>query len=482
MKYISTRGLKAEKYGADAIIEGLAADGGLYMPKVLPKIDILDIDNLDYKALCVKILEKFFPQFKKSDLEKICQYDKFEIEEIVKVKSFEDKSFLELFHGPTASFKDMALSLLPNLMEYSYRLKNRKQKTLIMTATSGDTGSAALEAFANKKNFKIAVFYPVAGVSEMQKLQMDTVKADNVYVYPIEGNFDDAQNAIKELFLDPEISFLANKNNYRLSSANSINIGRLISQTVYYYYAYLYLMKAKIISDTKKLDISVPTGNFGNILAAIIAKEMGLPIENIICASNANNILTEFIKTRKYDIKREFKRTLSPSMDIIISSNLERFLFLSADYDHNIIKKSYNELKENNSFKWKENLPSYLKAMSVNDDSTIKSIREAFERYNYLIDPHTAVAYEASKLSNNHCLIVSTASPYKFADSILMAIDNENRIENSLESKLKKIEKISASKMPNSIAKMLKVKTPEKEKIEISKIKTEIKKIMEESI
>lgn len=426
MKYHSTRSRTDFVSGPEAIIAGLAPDGGLYVPERLPAVNWRTLPTT-YRELARHILGLFFPEFSQSVLSRIIAgYNKFDSHEIVQLRDFDDYAFLELYHGPTASFKDMALSLLPGLLRESYRLTGRGETAFIMVATSGDTGSAALEGFAGQEGTEIMVLYPDGGVSEIQQLQMEAVCDSNAHVFAIAGNFDDAQHAVKQAFVNTDIRQLAAKRSKDLSSANSINIGRLVPQIVYYFYAYQQLAAARRIDEGAILDVSVPTGNFGDILAAIYAKAMGLPLGNVICASNTNKVLTDFFASGRYDSRREFAKTISPSMDILVSSNLERYLHLLCEGDSELIAGCYRSLAESGCFDWPLDFPSDLRSKHKTDPETTALIRDAFVKYRYLIDPHTAVAYGAAELATNYCLIVSTASPYKFSDAVLAAVEGSD--------------------------------------------------------
>lgn len=482
MKYLSARNKNIEVSGTDAIIKGISDDGGLFVPEKLPKINLENLIDLSYEELAVEIISLFFPEISKERLKKIVKnYEVFEIDEPVSIKSFNDISFLELYHGPTASFKDMALTLLPGLMKASYDINKLDEKIFVLVATSGDTGSAALEGFGKEKDLGIAVFYPNGGVSEIQMLQMEQGASENAYVYSIIGNFDDAQRSVKEIFVDENIKKLEEKFKINLSSANSINIGRLVPQIVYYFYAYFKLVKDNVIDFGEKIDVAVPTGNFGNILASIYGKKMGLPFENIICSSNENDVLYDFIKTKRYNKNRDFKKTLSPSMDILVSSNLERFLYLITDGDNEYIKNIFRKLKEKGEFSFDREFPEFLKGQKINDEDTKKLIGEVFEELGYLIDPHTAVAYGASKISENHKLIVSTASPFKFSKTVLDGIGIDNSQMN-LKDRIKKLEEIGNLKAPKSISEKLEEKIKPKYKIEIDEIKKEVERLLEEGL
>lgn len=480
MRYTSTRNNNVNISGTLGIVKGISEDGGLFLPQEFPKIDINDFKNLSYQEIAKKVLGLYFPEIPNEDLEKIVNnYNiKFENpEEITPIKTFDNISFLELFHGPTSSFKDMALTLLPGLMRIAYDINDITDRLLILTATSGDTGSAALEGFKNQDRTEIAVFYPDGGVSDIQKLQMELSDGGNASVLSISGNFDDAQRSVKEAFADEEIKEICIINKKNLGSANSINIARLISQIPYYIYSYVTLLKRGIIQEDEKIDIVVPTGNFGDILAGLYAKFMGVPIENSICASNSNDVLTEFFNTGVYNANRDFLKTLTPSMDILISSNLERFLYTISKNNSDEIDLIYKELKEKGSFKFSKDLPNYIKGISVDDNRTKEAIKEVFEKYGYLIDPHTAVAYEGVSLAKNHALVVSTASPYKFPNAILEAFGIE--IEGNLEDKINKVYAYTNSKTPLAIKNMLTKEIKTKEPLEIGEIKDKVIEILE---
>lgn len=407
------------------IIKGLANDGGLFICNNFSdfKFDKSFI-KMNYNELSFAILKFFFNNFSADELNDIINkaYNKKNFKDkIVNIKTVDNKlSFLELYHGPTMAFKDMALTILPYLMIYSKKKINNDKTTLILTATSGDTGGACLSGFRNVDKTKIIVLYPNNGVSKFQELQMHYYENDNAYAIAVDGNFDDCQNLVKKIFNSP------NKlQNIELSSANSINIGRLIPQIIYYFYSYFELVKKNEINYGDYINFVVPTGNFGNILACYIAKEMGLFINKIVCASNENNVLTEFFNTLIYNKKREFIQTNSPSMDILISSNLERLLYLITDNNEQLINKLMTDLKENDSYElplqYKKKLECFL-AYSVNQTQTVSFIKECYGKYNYLIDPHTAVAYGTynhfEKDLDGKTIVVSTASPYKFIETV----------------------------------------------------------------
>ncbi|NMB27043.1 MAG: threonine synthase [Tissierellia bacterium] len=432
MKYISTRNKTVSISPSEAIIQGISKDGGLFVPSILPKVDDLDTCmNMNYKELAYMIMSKFFTDFESKELEDCIDkaYDnKFSTNKIVPIVKVEDVFFLELFHGPTFAFKDMALSILPYLLKTAMKIRDTHKEIVILTATSGDTGKAALEGFANVEGIKIIVFYPENGVSEIQKRQMITQEGDNTFVVGINGNFDDAQKGVKDIFNDKEFVNYLDKNNYILSSANSINIGRLIPQIVYYFYGYLTLLQQGHIEKNEKVNITVPTGNFGNILAAYYAKKMGLPVNMLICASNENNILSDFFNTGIYDRRRELILTSSPSMDILISSNLERLLFhLSGERDK-MIEEKMNQLSCQGYYKMENlNIKDFYGSFSTEKEVSA-IINKIFKKNNYLIDPHTAVAYnvyEKYKMETKDTtktIIASTASPFKFGSKVAAAI------------------------------------------------------------
>lgn len=436
MYYLSTRGNKEKVTASQAIINGLSADGGLYVPSKFPDLreEVKNLYTLDYCNLAFYILNKFLVDFSEDELKSCINmaYDnKFDSTEITPLKKINNNYFLELYHGPTLAFKDIALTLLPHLLNTSIKKNNIDKNILILTATSGDTGKAALEGFKNIDSIKIAVFFPEYGVSPIQKLQMKTQDGSNVFVAGIKGNFDDAQSSVKEIFSDNDYNKILNKKGFMLSSANSINIGRLLPQIVYYFYSYFNLVNNKEITLFDKVNFVVPTGNFGDILAGYYAKEMGLPINKLICASNENNVLYDFFKTGEYNINRDLKLTTSPSMDILISSNLERLLFEISNRDCDIINKLMYDLNNKGYYKisnnMKDNLDTFI-GYYATDDNVAETINHVFKKYNYLIDTHTAVAYYCLEKYKNKTqdrsksIILSTASPYKFSKDVLVSL------------------------------------------------------------
>lgn len=438
MNYISTRNKNLKESSAFAIANGISKEGGLFVPESIPKLNREDFETLktlDYCERAKYILSAFLTDFSEEELEycvKGAYSGTFDFDNPAPLaKLGENEYILELWHGPTCAFKDLALQLLPYLMNVSANKASKGLKTVILVATSGDTGKAALEGFKDVDNTEIIVFYPEEGVSNMQKLQMISQQGENVNVCAISGNFDDAQSAVKKIFTDDNIKSELAKNNMKFSSANSINWGRLAPQIVYYVSAYCDLLSQG--EDLKNgFTVTVPTGNFGNILAAYYAKKMGVPIEKLICASNSNNVLTDFINTGIYDKNRKFYTTCSPSMDILISSNLERLLFDLSNQDDIYISEIEDELLKTGKFEIKDDIKEKISelffAASCDDSLTLETIKETFEKYGYLIDTHTAVAvrayneFKAKTGDNRPAVIASTASPYKFTSSVLKAL------------------------------------------------------------
>jgi len=490
MLFHSTRG--NEKVTASfAILHGLANDGGLYVPETIPTIDIKDYFNKTYAEIATQILGLFYSDFLESELFDICKKvyctTNFSLDEITGIQTIsENEAYLELFYGQTLAFKDQALSLFPYLLTLSKAKQKQTKDILILTATSGDTGKAAMEAIKDLPNIKIAVLYPAAGVSTMQKAQMQKQLGNNVFPIAINGNFDDAQTAVKQIFNSPVMQEFANSNNYLLSSANSINIARLLPQIVYYIDGYARLVTTNKITSGEKINVTVPTGNFGNILSLIMAKKMGLPIAKIICATNENNVLADFIQTGKYDIRsRDFLVTPSPSMDILIASNLERFLYLLLEdtaqvgiYMEQLSNQHFFQLSDNETILMQEYITGYY---TTNTD-TITHIKAVFDKYQYLIDPHTSVAsFATARYKENHphdknyFVNISTASPYKFIDCYrsIFAIDEA---DDYLAAEM--ISKYTGTSIPQKIneLKTLPIRFPQQ--IEITAIEATIKQLM----
>lgn len=465
IKYVSTRGDKEKVTASQAILRGIAPDGGLYVPETFPKLDksLAELKGLNYREIAYEVMKLFLTDFTEEEL-KACidsAYDsKFDTEEIVPMKGADGLIYLELFHGPTLAFKDMALSILPYLMVTSAKKNNLKEKIIILTATSGDTGKAALAGFADVEGTGIIVFYPKDGVSPFQRQQMVTEKGKNTSVVAIEGNFDDAQNGVKAIFSDKALAAELKEKGYVFSSANSINIGRLVPQIVYYVYAYVKLLNEGKLSPGEILDVCVPTGNFGNILAANFAKKLGLPLGKLICASNTNKVLFDFFKTGTYDRDREFTLTISPSMDILISSNLERLIYRLCDCDAAKNAKFMSELVNEGKYTIDKAMADKLtdfEAGFAAEEDTLHTIKEVYDKTGYVIDTHTAVAafvaneYRNKNTSHNKILIASTASPFKFAGSVLTALEYDKVDGFTSEwDKIRELERLSGKKLPEA--------------------------------
>lgn len=435
--YKSTRNAEHKMKASEAILKGLAPDGGLYVPEQIPVFDksLEELSKMDYKQTAYEVMKLYLTDFTEAELKNCIDKaydDKFDTEEICPLVEADGAYYLELFHGATIAFKDMALSILPHLMVTSAKKNQVKNDIVILTATSGDTGKAALAGFAGVEGVKIIVFYPKGGVSAIQEKQMLTQKGDNTHVVGIYGNFDDAQTGVKKLFSDEELAKELTAAGYQFSSANSINIGRLVPQIVYYVYAYGTLLKEGKIACGDKINVVVPTGNFGNILAAYYAKNMGLPINMLICASNENKVLFDFFKTGIYDKNREFSLTNSPSMDILVSSNLERLIYKIAGEDDKKNAACMEALVRDGKYEITEDMKNILFDFYGNyatQEETGAMIKALYEKTGYVIDTHTAVAadvykkYVASSGDKTPAVIASTASPYKFARSVMSAID-----------------------------------------------------------
>lgn len=428
MKFQSTRGAEYGVASAEAIIRGIAKDGGLYVPESFPDLylKLRETKGLTYEELAFKIISEYFTDIDEAELKGAIN-DAYKNRFSVNV----EKGFLELYHGPTCAFKDAALLFLPQIMKRAKKALNVKEEVVILTATSGDTGKAALEGFKDVDGFKVVVYYPKHGVSAIQERQMATQEGKNVKVFGTNGNFDNAQTGVKEIFGDEEFKSLLAKDNYILSSANSINIGRLVPQIVYYFYGYFKLVEQGEIKDGEEINIVVPTGNFGNILASYYAKRMGLPINKFICASNENKVLTDFFQSGTYDKRRELKLTESPSMDILVSSNLERLLFEGSGRNGEEIKKLMNDLNTTGIYNVSPKIKDFLKEFYGNYatiEECYKAISDMYKEEGYLMDTHTAVAkvvydkYVKETGDNKKVLIASTASPYKFPRSICNAL------------------------------------------------------------
>lgn len=462
--YNSTRSNGTPVKASEAILKGLSDDGGLFVPDRIPALDksLQELSGLTYKEVAYEVMKLFLTDFTEEELKQCINnaYDsKFDTEVIAPLVEAEGAYYLELFHGATIAFKDMALSILPHLLITSAKKNQVKNEIVILTATSGDTGKAALAGFAGVKGTKIIVFYPKHGVSPIQEKQMVTQKGDNTCVIGITGNFDDAQTGVKKLFGDKELAAEMDRAGYQFSSANSINIGRLVPQIVYYVYAYAQLLKEGRIADGEAINVVVPTGNFGNILAAFYAKNMGLPIKKLICASNDNKVLYDFFETGVYDRNREFVLTTSPSMDILISSNLERLIYRIAGNDAEknaaLMAALSGQGKYEITAEMKEKLADFYGNYAT-EKETAATIKELYEETGYVIDTHTAVAatvynkYKAQTKDEAKTVIASTASPFKFTRSVMEAIDEKYAAMDDF-ALVDELSKLANVKVPNAI-------------------------------
>lgn len=476
MYYTSTRDKSVKVTAAEAIAKGISADGGLFVPTEIPKITSDFVNSLvpmSYIDRAKEVLKLYLTDFTAEELsmcvEGAYKAGKFSSEKVAPLYKLSDSAnVLELWRGPTCAFKDMALQLLPYLLTVSAGKTLKDTEIVILVATSGDTGKAALEGFRDVPNTKILVFYPVDGVSPMQKLQMTTQEGSNVSVCAIEGNFDDAQSGVKKIFTDKDIEKKFKENGLAFSSANSINWGRLVPQIVYYVSAYCDMIAAGELKNGEEMNVVVPTGNFGNILAAYYAKRMGIPVKTLVCASNANNVLTDFLTTGTYDKNRDFYCTTSPSMDILISSNLERLLFHLCGENDAQIREWMSELAEKGKYTVTDDVESKIKeifaAGCCDDNETKATIGKVFAEKKYLCDTHTAVAvkvyddYKAKTGDVTPTVIASTANPYKFSASVLSAITDSIKADNEFDMVEELFEK-SGEPVPSQLA-TLKGKTP----------------------
>lgn len=475
MNYKSTRSSGISVSSAQAIAQGICGDGGLFVPEKLPRFsyaDLCELKQVGYTERAARILSEFLSDFTAEEIaecvKKAYTGEKFDGNIPAPLTHLQNDRvnmyMLELWHGPTCAFKDMALQLLPHLLTKSLKKINSDKTAVILVATSGDTGKAALEGFKDVSGTRILVFYPQNGVSPMQKRQMNTQEGNNVSVCAIEGNFDDAQTGVKKLFTDPEINALLSQNDMMFSSANSINWGRLLPQIVYYFSAYCDLMaQGELKQEGEQINIVVPTGNFGNILAAYYAKKMGLPIHKLICASNSNNVLTEFLNTGIYNRSRPFYPTISPSMDILVSSNLERLLYDLTGENNAKVAGWMNELASAGKYQVDEDILNQLHELFYagycSDEATKATIKEIYHTENYLCDTHTAVAVNVYHQYVNDtndvatpAIIASTASPYKFADSVLSAVTNDDTQDTSEFTKIKELSALTGTPIPAPIA------------------------------
>ena len=469
MFYNSTRNSSVRVSSAEAITQGISAEGGLFVPESIPEItfdDIKKIGEMKYADRAAFVFSKFLTDFTEAEIhyctDNAYSTKNFESDSIAEIAHLFDGTYmLELWHGPTCAFKDMALQILPYFLTTSVKKINLDKKIVILVATSGDTGKAALEGFKDVEGTSILVFYPEDGVSPMQKRQMKTQEGSNVGVCALKGNFDDCQTGVKKIFTDADVKKQLDDNGMMFSSANSINWGRLVPQIVYYISSYAELVKDGEITLGEKVNIVVPTGNFGNILAAYYAKHMGIPVNKLICASNINNVLTDFINTGVYDRNRHFYPTVSPSMDILISSNLERLLYIMTGKNDTLISEWFGKLSAEGKYEVSDDVKAKLSeefcAGFCDDEQTKATIHEIYEKYSYTCDTHTAVAvkvyedYKKSTGDTTKTIIASTASPYKFSAAVLEAIEGKTSDISEYE-KVDRIAELSDIPVPSALA------------------------------
>ena len=489
--YKSTRDAEKTVTASQAILKGLADDGGLFVPVSIPKLPVSlgELKEMTYQEIAYTVMKEFLTDFTEEEL-KSCiakAYDsKFDTEEIAPLAKVEDAYYLELFHGATIAFKDMALSILPHLLTTSAKKNQVKNEIVILTATSGDTGKAALAGFADVEGTKIIVFYPKNGVSRVQELQMVTQKGDNTSVVAIHGNFDNAQSGVKAMFENKELEKELNEAGYQFSSANSINIGRLVPQVVYYVYAYAKLLQNEEIAEDEEINVVVPTGNFGNILAAYYAKNMGIPIAKLICASNENKVLYDFFQTGTYDRNREFVLTTSPSMDILISSNLERLIYKISGEDARKDTDLMTELKTKGSYaitgEMKANLADFAAGYAT-EEQVAKTIHDIYEDTGYVMDTHTAVAatvykaYKEDSKDDRKTVIASTASPYKFAGSVMSAIDPKYKGQDDFKL-IEELQKVSGTELPNAVKEIMNAEIRHNTECDVDQMEQTVKNIL----
>ena len=489
--YKSTRNSEKTVTASQAILKGLAEDGGLFVPVSIPKLPVSlgELKNMNYQETAYAVMKEFLTDFTEEELRNCITkaYDsKFDTEDIAPLAKAHDAYFLELYHGATIAFKDMALSILPHLLTTSAKKNQVKNEIVILTATSGDTGKAALAGFANVEGTKIIVFYPKNGVSKVQELQMVTQKGDNTSVIAIHGNFDNAQSGVKAMFENKKLAKELDQAGYQFSSANSINIGRLVPQIVYYVYAYGKLLQNGEIEEGEEINVVVPTGNFGNILAAYYAKNMGLPIAKLICASNENKVLYDFFQTGTYDKNREFILTTSPSMDILISSNLERLIYQIAGGDAKKDQELMNDLKSKGVYaiteEMKKNLADF-EAGYATEEQVKQTIHDLYTDTGYVIDTHTAVAasvyneYRKNTGDTAKTVIASTASPYKFARSVMTAIDASYDAMEEFEL-IDELHKVSQMDIPNAIEEIRNAEIRHTTECDIDQMEVSVKAVL----
>lgn len=489
--YKSTRGKEETVTASMAILKGLSEDGGLFVPTEIPKLDVPmdELAKMSYQETAYEVMKCFLTDFTEEELKNCITkaYDsKFDTEEIAPLAEVDGAYYLELFHGKTIAFKDMALSILPHLLTTSAKKNNVKNEIVILTATSGDTGKAAMAGFADVEGTRIIVFYPHGGVSKVQEKQMVTQKGNNTYVVAIEGNFDQAQSGVKAIFGNKELAKEMDEKGFQFSSANSINIGRLVPQVAYYVYAYAKLYAEGKLAKDQKMNVVVPTGNFGNILAAYYAKNMGLPIAKLICASNENKVLFDFFKTGEYDKNRDFILTSSPSMDILISSNLERLIYKIAGNSSEKNSELMNDLATKGKYTITDEMKAELDDFYGNyatEEETAKVIKDTYEKTGYVMDTHTAVAastykkYVAETNDDAVTVIASTASPFKFARSVMDAINPEYDKLDDFEL-IDELSKIANVKIPNAIEEIRNAEVRHNNLVEVDGMEAIVKKFL----
>jgi len=489
--YKSTRNAEKTVTASEAILKGLADDGGLFVPVSIPKLDVTlnELKDMTYQETAYAVMKQFITDFTEEELKNCIAkaYDaKFDTEEIAPLVKVDGTYYLELFHGATIAFKDMALSILPHLLTTSAKKNNVKNEIVILTATSGDTGKAALAGFADVEGTRIIVFYPKNGVSKVQELQMVTQKGDNTSVVAIHGNFDCAQSGVKAIFENKELAKELDQAGFQFSSANSINIGRLVPQIVYYVYAYAKLLQNEEIAEGEAINVVVPTGNFGNIIAAYFAKQMGIPIDKLVCASNENKVLFDFFQTGVYDKNREFILTNSPSMDILISSNLERLIYMIAGQNAKKNSELMQALKAKGVYELTEEMKANLDDFAAGyatEEEVKETIAEVYKKTGYVIDTHTAVAakvckaYQEASKDEKKTVIASTASPYKFARSVMTSIDNKYDALEEFDL-IDSLEVISNVDIPNAVEEIRNAEILHKRECDADKMEETVKAIL----
>lgn len=492
IRYKSTRNSNDTVTASQAILKGLADDGGLFVPEEIPKLSVSmdELKSMSYQETAYAVMKEFLTDFTEEELKNCIRkaYDsKFDTEEIAPLVKVDGTYYLELFHGATIAFKDMALSILPHLLTTSARKNQVKNEIVILTATSGDTGKAAMAGFADVEGTRIIVFFPKNGVSKVQEMQMVTQKGKNVDVVAIHGNFDNAQSGVKAMFENKELAKELDAHGYQFSSANSINIGRLVPQVVYYVYAYAKLLQNEEIQPGEMINVVVPTGNFGNILAAYYAKHMGVPIRKLICASNENKVLFDFFQTGTYDKKnREFVLTTSPSMDILISSNLERLIYEISGCDDKKNAELMSALKNEGIYQITDAMKAGLEDFAAGyatEAQTAETIHEIYAKTGYVMDTHTAVAAHVCKEYRKEtedaakCVVASTASPYKFVKSVMTAIDDKYASDDEFKL-LEELQKVSGTELPNAIKEILDAKILHTLECDADKMEETVKSIL----